>query len=313
MSEFHTPVLVDECTRILRLREGGVYVDATLGGGGHSLHMLKTEPRIKLLGFDQDAEAIDQARAVLKDFIEQTTLIHANFSRLRSELALRRVKVIDGILFDLGVSSHQLNTASRGFSFDREAPLDLRMDRSQNRTAADVVNELGQRELALIFKNYGEELYASRIASAILKARQSSRIESTGQLARIIESVAGTGSRESLKTKVRVFQALRIYLNRELEILPQALRDAINILKPGARIVVISYHSLEDRIVKNVFRDAASGCICPPQALKCVCGHKALVTIITKSPVSASETEIGLNVRSRGAKLRAAEKIMGES
>jgi 16S rRNA (cytosine1402-N4)-methyltransferase len=313
MSDFHTPVLVEQSIRFLDPRKGGVYVDATLGGGGHSLALLKAEPEITLYGFDQDAEAVSEARNALAEYSGRCNLIHSNFSDVRTELALRRVKAIDGILFDLGVSSHQLDTPGRGFSFDREGPLDLRMDASLKQSATDVVNELDQKQLAGIFRDLGEELNSGRIAAAIVRSRNEGRIETTGQLARAIERAVGTGTRDSLKSKARVFQALRIHVNRELEVLPQALKDAINILKPGGRIVVLSYHSLEDRVVKTVFKNVATGCKCPPNVLKCVCGEKPLLKLLTKSPVSADQEETAQNNRSRSAKLRAAEKLMGES
>ncbi|NMD12464.1 MAG: 16S rRNA (cytosine(1402)-N(4))-methyltransferase RsmH [Candidatus Cloacimonetes bacterium] len=313
MSSFHTPVMLKECLRYLEPQDGGVYVDATLGGGGHSLAMLEAQPQARLYCFDQDEEAIEAAAQNLAQHCGQVDLIRANFSGIRTELALRQIKTIDGALFDLGVSSHQLDRPERGFSFDNDAPLDMRMDGTQKMTAAKAVQELDQAALAKIFKEYGEELNAGRIARAIVTSRGESPIVSTGDLARIIEKVAGTGSKESLKTKVRVFQALRIYVNGELDVLRAALLDTINILKPGARIVVLSYHSLEDRIVKNALRDMSQECQCPSRVLGCSCGKKKLVKILTKSPLVADEAEVRTNKRSRSAKLRAAERIQGES
>ncbi len=313
MSEFHTPVMAAECTQYLRPRGGGVYVDATLGGGGHSLALLKAEPGIRLYCFDQDAEAAAEAAKTLTDYASQVEIINANFSRLRTELAFRQVKSVDGVLFDLGVSSHQLDDKGRGFSFDADAPLDMRMDKSQKLTAADVLRDYPQGDLAHVFKEYGEELNAGRIARAIVSARTEKPLKTTGDLARIVEKVCGTGSRESLKSKARIFQSLRICVNRELQVLEPALKDAVNMLKPGARIVVLSYHSLEDRIVKNLFRSASAGCECPPQIINCVCGKKKTLKLLTKGPQSASAEEVEANVRSRSAKLRAAEKLMGES
>lgn len=308
MSSYHLPVMAKECLEALSLKPGGVYVDATLGGGGHTLQMLKSCSGIKLYCFDRDEEAIGEASRMIgeKDNVD---LIHANFSTLRTELALRKVKSINGILFDLGVSSHQIDDRERGFSFDRDAALDMRMDKTQDFSAYDVVNGLEFRDLAKLIKDNSDELNASRIAKAIVAARETKPIESTGELARIIEAVVGSGSKDSLKTKVRVFQAIRIYVNGELEILGPALEDAINLLVSGGRIVVMSYHSLEDRIVKNVFRDAATGCKCPPKIMKCVCGETKRLKVLTGRPVSANEEELVQNNRARSAKLRVAQKI----
>lgn len=309
MSIYHQPVMVSECIDLLALKPGGIYVDATLGGGGHSWAMLQACPEIKLFGIDQDDDALAMASTVLNNGINEIGLIKSNFSQLRTELALRKVKSIDGILYDLGVSSHQIDAVERGFSYDRDALLDMRMDSEIKETAADIVNSLSVRELTQIIRDYSEELHAGRIARAIEQARASKPVERTIELSRIIESVVGTGSKDSQKSKARVFQALRIYVNRELEVLPYSLKDAINLLNKGGRIVVMSYHSLEDRIVKNIFRDSATGCKCPPNILKCVCGKVPRVKLLTSRPVLASEQEIKLNSRARSAKLRAAVKI----
>jgi 16S rRNA (cytosine1402-N4)-methyltransferase len=298
--------MAKECVQFLDLRAGSVYVDATTGGGGHSLEMLNACPEIKLFCFDQDAEALATAQEAIGTR-ENVELIKANFVNLRTELAYRKIKGIDGILFDLGVSSHQLDNASRGFSFDKNAPLDMRMDRNADYSAFNAVNELSSDELTRIFKEYSEELNSKRIANAI--ERSAKPINTTKELAKIIESVVGTGSKESLKSKVRIFQALRIHVNRELDYLQTALQDAINLLNPGGRIVVMSYHSLEDRIVKHTFRLASTGCTCPPAMIICSCDHKQQLIIKTKSPISASDEELAINPRSRSAKLRVAEKL----
>lgn len=313
MKVYHTPVMLTECVAYLQPRAGGVYVDATLGGGGHALGMLQATEGIRVYGFDQDADALAEAKERLAAYSDSCELIGTNFSRLRTELALRGVKSIDGALFDLGVSSHQLDEQARGFSIDGNAPLDMRMDRGQNYSAADALNTLTQAELTRVFKDYGEELNAGRIAAKIVKERVKQPLRTTAELARVIESVAGTGSRESLKSKVRIFQALRIHVNRELEVLAPALQDAVNLLSPGGRIVVLSYHSLEDRIVKNVFKTAADGCVCPPRAMHCNCGKHKQLALLTKKPLAASDEETASNTRSRSVKLRAAEKIMGET
>ena len=324
MSVYHTPVMAAECVEFLQLQPGGVYIDATLGAGGHALAILKAVSGTRLFGFDRDDEAIAAARQNFAayalaasdkreaDFRDRIEYIHAPFSSLRAQLALRKVSGIDGILFDLGVSSHQIDSASRGFSFDKDASLDMRMDARQALTAAKIVNGSTVKELATIFKLYGEEQQAGRIARAIDQARSSQPLARTSQLARVIESVAGTGTRDSLKTKMRVFQALRIAVNSELRELETALKDAIMLLKPGARVVVLSYHSLEDRIVKTLFREAAKGCLCPPRQIVCSCGLKPRLKVLTGRPLSASEAEIFANPRARSAKLRAAEKVNRE-
>ncbi len=309
MSQYHNPVMLNECLRYLNLRKGGVYVDATLGGGGHSLAMLQSNPEIKLYGFDQDIDAIEQAGQVLNAYQDQVELIHCNFKNLRTQLALRKVKAIDGILFDLGVSSHQFDDKSRGFSFEAENPLDMRMDRRIELTAQEIVNTLGVNELSRIFKEYGEELYAGRIARAIEQSRLISDILSTKDLSDIIESAVRGNPKDVIKSKARIFQSLRIHLNDELPALERALVDSINILAPGGRIVALSYHSLEDRYVKQQFRIAAKGCDCPPRALKCNCNKKSILHILTNKPILASEEEVKQNSRARSAKLRAGERL----
>lgn len=306
MTRYHLPVLADKCAEHLNLRAGGIYVDATVGGGGHSLNLLKREPSIRLFAFDQDGEAIAEAQETLKEY--QPTFIKSNFRELRTQLAFRKIKTIDGILFDLGVSSHQFDEAERGFSFDKDALLDMRMDRDAELSAHEIVNEYEITELRKIFREYGEENLATKIARTIDIERQKKEIRTTGELAGIIEIVAGKGTKESLKTKVRIFQALRIEVNDELNALGYALRDAIHLLAPGGRIVVLSYHSLEDRIVKNIFREAEMDCLCPPAIIKCICDHKRQLKVLTRRPLIADENELAENIRSRSAKLRAAEK-----
>lgn len=311
-NSYHTPVLLAQCVQYLNLQKGGVYVDCTLGGGNHSLALLQACPDIQLYGFDQDAEAIRESEQKLQPYADRVNLIRANFSMLRTELALRRVKQVDGVLYDLGVSSRQLDNGERGFSIDKNAPLDMRMDQSQELDAAYVVNNLSEPELKKIFKEYGEELHAGRIAKAILRSRATGTIATTGDLVRIIESVAGKGTKESLKTKIRVFQGLRIYVNGELDVLSPSLQDAIDLLSIGGRIVVLSYHSLEDRIVKNLFRTAATGCDCSPQAVVCSCSKKSQLKLLTKRPLQSDASEVEENSRSRSVRLRAAEKCREE-
>lgn len=313
MDAYHIPVMAKESVQMLAPRSGAVYVDMTLGAGGHSLALLQACRDIRIFGFDRDDEAITEARRNLSGYSESVTLIQAPFSSMRTQLALHKIASVDGVIFDLGVSSHQLDREERGFSFDRDGKLDMRMDGSQDQTAAMIVNNCDAGELTRIFKEFGEEKQAGRLARCILKYRSQKPILRTSELASIIESVAGSGTRESLKTKLRVFQALRIEVNQELFELQQALKDAIMLLNPSARVVVLSYHSLEDRIVKNMFRDAVRGCVCPPRQMICTCGLKPLLKLITGRPVCASEEEIKANPRSRSAKLRAAEKLMGGS
>ena len=307
---FHTPVMVQECLSYLNLRAGHIYVDATTGGGGHSLAMLKAQPEIKLYCFDQDIEAIEEAGKKLNNS-QNVELIHSNFKQLRTELAYRKVKGIDGILFDLGVSSHQLESAERGFSFEKDAPLDMRMDKNLNYNAYNAVNELDAKTLTRIFRDYGEEQNAYRIAKAIEKSPKP--IKTTSELAKIVESVAGKGTKTSLKTKVRIFQALRIYVNKELEFLSLALQDAINLLNPQGRIVVLSYHSLEDRIVKQTFKKAEQDNEKQPVRYNSNNNYHRQLIILTKKPVTATEEEILVNPRSRSAKLRAGEKVQREN
>ena len=307
---FHTPVMVQECLSYLNLRAGHIYVDATTGGGGHSLAMLNAQPEIKLYCFDQDIEAIEEAGKKLNNS-PNVELIHSNFKQLRTELAYRKVKGIDGILFDLGVSSHQLESAERGFSFEKDAPLDMRMDKNLNYNAYNAVNELDAKTLTRIFRDYGEEQNAYRIAKAIEKSPKP--IKTTSELAKIVESVAGKGTKTSLKTKVRIFQALRIYVNKELEFLSLALQDAINLLNPQGRIVVLSYHSLEDRIVKQTFKKAEQDNEKQPVRYNSNNNYHRQLIILTKKPVTATEEEILVNPRSRSAKLRAGEKVQREN
>jgi len=307
---FHTPVMVQECLSYLNLRAGHIYVDATTGGGGHSLAMLNAQPEIKLYCFDQDIEALEEAGKKLNNS-QNVELIHSNFKQLRTELAYRKVKGIDGILFDLGVSSHQLESAERGFSFEKDAPLDMRMDKNLNYNAYNAVNELDAKTLTRIFRDYGEEQNAYRIAKAIEKSPKP--IKTTSELAKIVESVAGKGTKTSLKTKVRIFQALRIYVNKELEFLSLVLQDAINLLNPQGRIVVLSYHSLEDRIVKQTFKKAEQDNEKQPVRYNSNNNYHRQLIILTKKPVTATEEEILVNPRSRSAKLRAGEKVQREN
>jgi 16S rRNA (cytosine1402-N4)-methyltransferase len=306
---YHIPVLLKESIELLNLKEDGTYVDATLGGGGHTEAMLKNRSVKQVFAFDQDEDAIVYASKRLQGHKGILTCIEANFEDLRTELALQKVKTIDGILFDLGVSSHQIDEAERGFSFEKDAILDMRMSRKNEQKATDLLNNLSVRELAKIFNDFGEEQAAYKIAQWIIKARNEKPIKTTKDLSVIIDKNLRVNPILNTKTKVRIFQALRIYINRELEVLDTALTDAINLLKPGGRMVVISYHSLEDKLVKSSIKKASQGCICSKSVLKCSCNQKPRVRILTGKSIVPSANELEVNRRSRSARLRAIEKL----
>ncbi len=306
MKEYHVPVLLTECLEALDLQDGKIYVDATFGGGGHSRAILESGKDIKLYGFDQDPDSIEQSKILTEKYPEKFVMIKENFANIRTGLALERIKKVDGILFDLGVSSHQINDPARGFSFSGDGDLNMRMDQETELTAADVVNTHPFEELAKIFREYGEEKEAARIASNIILERSKKEIQTTLQLSTIIENCII--SKKSIKAKARIFQALRIYINKEMEVLKTALNDSVKILNPGGRIVVISYHSLEDRIVKNIFKYEAKSCICPPEFPLCVCDKVATLNIISRKPIVPTVREIENNPRARSAKLRIAQK-----
>jgi len=306
MAYKHTPVMTKEVIKYLNIRPNSIIVDATLGGGGHTKAILEASDNVKLIGIDQDIEAIVSAKETLKSFGDRVEFIHANFSDLRKIFDERRTK-IDGILFDLGVSSYQIDNSSRGFSFREDAPLDMRMDRSKGRTAEDLINSLDQEELENIILDLGEERFFKRISSAIIRNRP---VKGTLSFADIIKhSIPKTSPQFATKSIARVFQAFRIAVNRELDCLQAALRDSIDLLAPRGRIVVISYHSLEDRIVKNTFKMESVDCICPPKQPQCTCDHKKKLAIITKKPIIAGSEEIEANPRARSAKLRSAEHV----
>ncbi|MDP2885948.1 MAG: 16S rRNA (cytosine(1402)-N(4))-methyltransferase RsmH [Ignavibacteria bacterium] len=305
---YHTPVLREEVLTWLITSTDGIYVDATLGGGGHAESILqRLNPTGMLVGFDADPDAIQFAATRLSSFGERVTLVHDNFRNISAALAQRGIDHISGIVFDLGVSSYQIDEPSRGFSFRGDDRLDMRMDPSQALDARAVINQYEEAELADIFWQYGEERASRSIARTIVRQRSGTAIETTGELVALIKSVVG--ERFLIKTLARIFQALRIEVNRELESLQSALGQAVSLLNPGARVVVISYHSLEDRIVKETFkRDAA---LIRPSGNKLVPDTELVpkLRILTKKPLEATIEESRLNPRSRSAKLRAAEKI----
>ncbi len=303
----HVPVLLQEVIKALAVQPGGRYIDCTLGGGGHALSILEnSSPGGQLLGIDADPEAIKVASAKLEAYRDSMLLVNDNFANLQAICIKYDFFPVHGILFDLGLSSPQLNGSGRGFSFQHDAPLDMRFNPSQEVTAADIVNTSSESELANLIKTYGEESYARQIARYVVRERP---IKSTLHLVRTIERAIGR-RRGKIHPATRTFQALRIVVNRELEHLETALKQAVNLLGFEGKLVVISYHSLEDRIVKQFMRREASDCICPPSTPVCICGHKARLRLINKRVIVPSESEVNLNPRSRSARLRAVERII---
>lgn len=310
MKEFeHYSVMACECIEGLAIDPNGIYVDATLGGGGHSSLIARELQGGLLIGIDQDRDAIAAATKRLAPYGERFRAVKSNFSALRDVLDEQEIPAIDGILFDLGVSSFQLDEESRGFSYRFDAPLDMRMDRESPLDAYQVVNTYSKEQLTDILYRYGEERMSPRIAAAICRQREEAPIETTGQLVKIIEKVFPPKDRYGNKHPAkRTFQAIRIEVNGELKILEQAIRDAVAALKPGGRIAVMTFHSLEDRIVKTTFADLASGCICDKNLPVCVCGRKPVIKQVTHKPITACRQELEENNRSKPAKLRIAEK-----
>lgn len=307
----HISVLKAESIEALRIRPDGVYIDATLGGAGHSAEIAKRLTTGHLVGIDRDAYAIDRATAVLEPWKERVTLVRSDFRALKDCLAQAGFEKADGVLFDLGVSSFQLDDAERGFSYMQDAPLDMRMDRRQSLTAADVVNTWDEAELRRILTVYGEERYAGRIAAAIVHARAQKPVGTTLELSDLIrEAMPAAARREKQHPAKRSFQAIRIAVNDELTAVDRALRAAVDCLAPGGRAAVISFHSLEDRIVKQIFAEGARGCECPPDFPVCVCGKKPKLKVVGK-PVAPGAEECIANPRARSARLRTAEKLEG--
>ena len=308
----HTPVLLRESVDLLTPRAGGVYVDGTLGAGGHATEILKrSAPDGILIGLDQDAEAVERCRTALAPFGSRAVARQANYRDLPDILSEFGYESVDGVLLDLGVSWFHLKSPERGFSFMLDGPLDMRMDQSKPRSAADLVNTLPREELARIIREYGEESRAWAIAGAIEKARVREPITSTAQLARIVTSVFPPYPPRRIHPATLTFQALRIAVNDELGGLERVLPQAVHLLKPGGRLAVISFHSLEDRIVKQYFRDEATDCLCPPHQPVCTCGHTASVTLVNRKPLVPDDAEIASNPRSRSAKLRIVARKQG--
>jgi 16S rRNA (cytosine1402-N4)-methyltransferase len=307
---YHTPVLLKEVVTQLQPHDGGLYVDCTVGGGGHAHEILcACGPGGRVVGLDWDEEAIAASRERLREFGGRVQLVRANYVELERVLMSFGVTTVDGVVFDLGVSSRQFNESGRGFSFQREGPLDMRMNRQLGATARDVLRSASLEELATIFRVYGEEKRARAVARQIVAEREQKPLETTTQLARLVERVLGPRHGGGVHPATRVFQALRIAVNSELDNLKRGLDLAARFLGTGGRLAVISFHSLEDRIVKQFFVEQSSGCICPPDLPVCACGRKQLLRIVTRKPVTPREEEIGANPRSRSAKLRVAEKI----
>ncbi len=307
----HRSVLLEETIKELRIKPDGIYVDGTLGGGGHSFEIAsRLGEGGRLIGIDQDEAAVEAAGERLLSFGDKVTIIRNNYQNTRSVLLSLAVSGIDGMLLDLGVSSYQLDTAERGFSYRYDTALDMRMDQRQALTAGDIVNQYEERELFRIIRDYGEDRFAKNIAKHIVRAREIKPIETTGELNGIIRAAIPARLRaEGGHPSKRTFQAIRIECNRELEVLEESLEELIELLNPGGRLCIITFHSLEDRIVKNAFRKAESPCTCPPSFPVCVCGRKSKGKVITGKPILPPEEERNENPRSKSAKLRVFEKV----
>lgn len=313
-SEFsHKSVMLQECLDALNVKEDGIYVDGTLGGAGHSMAIYKRlGPKGMLVGIDQDEFALKTASERLKSINGQGRLLfeNKNFSRIEEICADHGILSVDGILMDLGVSSHQLDEGERGFSYQKDAPLDMRMDRKAGLDAGGIVNQYSEDEIKRIIQDYGEEKWAARIAAFIIRARAEKKIETTLELVDIIKAaIPSAARRDGPHPAKRTFQALRIAVNNELGILKETIEGGIRLLKPGGRFAIITFHSLEDRIVKNEFGRAAKPCECPPKLPVCICGKKPSVIPVMKKPLTPSENELDENPRARSAKLRAVEKL----
>ena len=312
MSEFsHFSVLLCECIENLNIKPDGIYVDGTAGGAGHSSKIAERLGEGGLLiPIDQDEDAIKVITERLASYGDKVKIVRDNFSNIKRVLDELEVDKIDGLLLDLGVSSYQLDTAERGFSYMANAPLDMRMDNRAARSAYTVLNEYSADELKKIIYDFGEERFAPKIVAGIIKAREKAPIETTGELVEIIKnSIPSFARREELSSVKRVFQAVRIEVNKELDIIAPTIEAAVSKMNEGGRIVIITFHSLEDRIVKQTFNQLASGCTCPKDFPVCVCGNKPKIKILTKKPILPSEAELAVNSRSKSAKLRVAEKI----
>jgi len=311
MSEFHhVSVLLEECIEGLNIKPDGIYVDGTLGGAGHSSRIAAKLTTGRLIGIDRDPIALKAAGERLAPYADRVTLVHSNFCEIKQVLRDLEIPGVDGILLDLGVSSPQLDDAQRGFSYMADAPLDMRMNSQDSLSAYTVVNTWPQEELKRILYNYGEERYAPQIVAAICRKREEKPVETTLELVDIIRSAMPPAAlREKQHPAKRSFQAIRIAVNDELGSVEKVMRDAVDCLNPGGRLTIITFHSLEDRIVKTGMADAAKGCTCPPNFPVCVCGNKPKVKLVTRKPIVSGEEELEMNPRARSAKLRVCEKI----
>ena len=307
----HKSVLLNETIDGLNIKPDGIYVDGTLGGGGHAYEVCRRlGEKGSIVGIDQDAAAIEAASARLKDFGEKVTIVRSNYCDMKSKLHELGIDKVDGIVLDLGVSSYQLDTAERGFSYREDAPLDMRMDTRQKMTARDIVNDYTEADLYRVIRDYGEDKFAKNIAKHIVQARAMKPVETTAELSEIIRaSIPMKFQKKSGHPAKRTFQAIRIELNRELDVLRDSLDDMIDLLNPGGRLCIITFHSLEDRIVKSAFRKNENPCTCPPDFPVCVCGKTPDVKLVSRKPILPSAQEVEENPRARSAKLRVAEKL----
>jgi 16S rRNA (cytosine1402-N4)-methyltransferase len=309
----HKSVLLDEVLENMNIDPRGIYVDGTLGGGGHSYEIAARLTTGRLVGLDQDEAAIEASGLRLQEYGSKVIIIRSNYSEIKSVMTSIQIDKVNGILLDLGVSSYQIDTPMRGFSYREDAPLDMRMDKRNSKTARDIVNDYGEMELYRLIRDYGEDKFAKNIAKHIVRARGDKPIEKTYELNEIIKAaipakVRAKGGHPSKRT----FQAIRIELNRELEVLKESLSDMIDILLPGGRLSIITFHSLEDRIVKDFFKTKENPCTCPPSFPICVCGKKPMGRIISKKPILPSTEELEINKRSKSAKLRVFERVLEE-
>ena len=305
----HYSVMLEETIANLNIKPDGIYVDGTLGGGGHAFHVCKNLKNGHFYGIDQDDAAITAASERLAVYGDMVTVIRDNYRNAKAALKELGVEKVDGFVLDLGVSSYQLDTEERGFSYRFDADLDMRMDRRQTLTAKDIVNQYSEMDLFRIIRDYGEDNFAKNIAKHIVKARQIKEIQTTGELNEIIKAAIPAKMRQNGHPSKKTFQAIRIECNRELEVLREALDDLIGLLNPGGRLCIITFHSLEDRIVKTAFKNKENPCICPPEFPVCICGKKPEGRVISKKPILPSKEELEANSRSKSAKLRVFEKI----